>query len=850
MQHRNRTRAHTAARGAQERRGRAHRASRRAHRASRRAHRASRRAHRASRRAVTAVVALAAVAAAAILTGPRGGDAARAAEGMYLLHEIDRLPWVKLKRQGLALDKAGLGSLAPAVVQLARGGTGSFVSNRGLIVTNHHVAYRCLVQLDGSSHPGLMDKGHVASSRSQEIPCPSYDLLAVQKIEDVTREVRSVIKPGMKPARRDTALRVKRRRLERRCEKTAGRICEVRALNGGGGYTLSIYQRIRDVRLVYAPPKALGKFGGDVDNWRYPRHTADFTFLRAYVSPQGKGRPHHAKNVPYRPKRWLKVATSGVKRGQLTLVLGFPGRTMRHATLARARFHARHQMAPKAKLFRALLGVLPTEGLTGRRYGGLNAGLNNAAKYYEDSRKQFKRFDFFQRKRKEQQGWLERAGKRRPALERLLARVDRIYADARKVSRKSTVLSYLQSRIVRSLSTAVDIVRWSRLKRVPDLRREGERYRDKNLYRVRQQSKLLEKMTTPAGEKAMLKGLLRHAAALPPSQQPRFLRWLRRYGHRNLARMRRRARRQGTTLAEAFAEATGGAKLTLIAKTAAPPPRPAARRVTPRRRPAPRLRPRARPRPQTRPRRPNALLAAVDLIYARTRLYPRDVTDEKAVARARRRRARLLKASARRVRRSRDPLLQLAVRVADEARKLREGPLFKLRKVLAPILRPRLVTEFIRPRYWDANFTLRLSYGTVRDYHESATGKDWRYVSRLTWLIRKGRGKFPFRVPPELRKVYRQKDFGRWVDPVIQDVPVNFTATLDTTGGNSGSPVLNGRGELVGLLFDGTPESILSDWQYLPRKQRSICVDIRFALFLADKVHHATHVLRELGLKR
>ncbi len=826
MQHRNRRRAHTAARAAQQRK---------------------RRAHRFSHRAVAAVAAVAVVAAAAILTGPRGANTARAAEGMHLLHEIDRLPWVKLKRQGLALDKAGLQRLAPAVVQLARGGTGSFVSNRGLIVTNHHVAYRCLVQLDGSSHPGIMDKGHVASSQSQEIPCPSYDLLAVQKIKDVTREVRSVIKRGMKPARRDTALRVKRRRLERRCEKTAGRICEVRALNGGGGYTLSIYERIRDVRLVYAPPKALGKFGGDVDNWRYPRHTADFTFLRAYVSPKGKGRPHHAKNVPYRPKKWLKVATSGVKRGQLTLVLGFPGRTMRHATLARARFHARHQMAPKAKLFRALLGVLPTTGLTGRRYGGLNAGLNNAAKYYEDSRKQFKKFNFFERKRKEQQGWLERAGKRRGSLERLLARVDRIYADARKVSRESTVLSYLQSRIVRSLSTAVDIVRWSRLKRVPDLRREGERYRDKNLYRVRQQSKLLEKMTTPEGEKAMLKGLLRHAAALPPSQQPRFLRWLRRYGRRSLARMRKRARRKGTTLAKAFAEATGGAKLTLIAKTATNAPRPAARRVTPRRRPAPRVRPRLRA--QTRPRRPNALLAAVDLIYARTRLYPRDVTDEKTVARARRRRARLLKASARRVRRSRDPLLQLAVRVADEARKLRKGPLFELRKVLAPILRPRLVTEFIRPRYWDANFTLRLSYGTVRDYHESATGKDWRYVSRLTWLIRKGRGKFPFRVPPKLRKVYRQKDFGRWVDPVIQDVPVNFTATLDTTGGNSGSPVLNGRGELVGLLFDGTPESILSDWQYLPRKQRSICVDIRFALFLADKVHDATRVLRELGLR-
>jgi hypothetical protein len=136
----------------------------------------------------------------------------------------------------------------------------------------------------------------------------------------------------------------------------------------------------------------------------------------------------------------------------------------------------------------------------------------------------------------------------------------------------------------------------------------------------------------------------------------------------------------------------------------------------------------------------------------------------------------------------------------------------------------------------------------VKDYKESATGKLWRYVSRLTWLVRRGKGKYPFRVPSRLKSVYARKDFGRWKDPVIRDVPVNFTATLDTTGGNSGSPVLNGKGELVGLLFDGTPESILSDWQYLEREQRSICVDIRFALFLAEKVDRATYVLKELGL--
>jgi hypothetical protein len=138
----------------------------------------------------------------------------------------------------------------------------------------------------------------------------------------------------------------------------------------------------------------------------------------------------------------------------------------------------------------------------------------------------------------------------------------------------------------------------------------------------------------------------------------------------------------------------------------------------------------------------------------------------------------------------------------------------------------------------------------VQDYTESSTGKRWPYVSRLSMLLRKVTGKDPFTAPPRLRAVAAAGATGRWADPVVKDVPVNFTSTLDTTGGNSGSPVLNARGELVGLLFDGTPESILSDWHFEAKHQRSICVDIRFVLFLAEQVDGAYALLKELGLQR
>ncbi len=745
---------------------------------------------------------LATLVVAVLLGVPR----AEADEGMYLLYEAGKLDLAALKKRGLKLSVKQLQDLAPAIVQMNRGGTGSFLSNQGLIVTNHHVAYGCLARLDATSHKGIMNRGHVATSRATEVACPSYDLLAVLKVQDVTKKVLKVVHARMKPEQRAKSIRKRKRILEASCERKGGRICSVDALNGGAGFVLSIYKRIKDVRIVYAPPKSLGKYGGDVDNWRYPRHTADFTFMRAYVSPSGKGVAYNKKNVPYKPKAFLKVATTGVRRGQFNMVLGFPGRTMRHATHARAKYFSDHALARRVKLFGELLKALPKKGLSGRRYQSMDSRLNNGLKYYADSIKQFARFKLLARKKRQQAAWQRRINAT-PALKKkhgkLLSRFNKIYGRIGRISDKLTVIRYMPY-LVASLRSAVDIVRWSKQRRVTDITREGERYRDKNIYRVYRGAATLERRTTAVGEKALLLRFLRYATALPKSQRLESVRWLRSWGKKRLKQLKRGGNKR---FAKRYAKATRGAK------------------------------------PKTDP-----LAAAVDLMYGGTRIYAYDVTQKKAVAKAVARRKKLFKANANRIKRTRDPLLRFAVRIVAESEKMKKGPLSQLDKVLGPILRPQLVTKVIRPKYWDANFTLRVSFGTVKNYTESKTGKRWRYLSRLTWLVKKGRGKYPFYVPPKLRTAYRKKDFGRWVDPVIKDVPVNFTTTLDTTGGNSGSPVLNGSGELIGLLFDGTPESILSDWQYLEKAQRSICLDIRFALFLADKVDNARYVLKELGL--
>jgi hypothetical protein len=212
-------------------------------------------------------------------------------------------------------------------------------------------------------------------------------------------------------------------------------------------------------------------------------------------------------------------------------------------------------------------------------------------------------------------------------------------------------------------------------------------------------------------------------------------------------------------------------------------------------------------------------------LYARRRLFFNDVKN---------------------ARRFQDPLLELGRALAKEYLQLRNGPYRGIEETFDSELRPEYAAA-VGATYPDANFQLRLSYGAIDDYTSSDDGKTYRYVTDLAGLLAKVTGEEPFRVPDAL-KTASQGDKGRFVDAEIGDVPVNLTATLDTTGGNSGSAIIDGKGRLVGLLFDGTPESQLSDWQFLTGKQRAILLDIRFALFLADKVHGAKALLKEIGL--
>jgi hypothetical protein len=724
------------------------------------------------------------------------GGGAGAVEGMFPMDSAAALPIDGMRKAGLAMSAEELLKMRSAVALVASGGSGSFVSPDGLLVTNHHVAYRCLAALDGTAeHKGVMERGHLAATRERELPCPNYDLLVVEDVRDVTAQVKAAIAPKAKGHARFEAIRLALEDLEAECEKS-GAYCDADPLDGGRSYHMMVYKLIRDVRLVYAPERDLGKFGGDVDNWRFPRHTADFTFVRAYVDADGAGAAHSDKNVPFAPRAFLKVSADGVKKGDGVAVLGFPARTRRHFPGASARFAAAVDMPQRRALYDGLLAVIREIGaaddLGKRRYQGLDAGLNNASKYMADVMASFEKWGVVAK-------FSERDA---TAGADLVRRIDAVYARWEKVFPKLVLLQRMTA-TVRSVGSAYDIAMWQEMRGKPDRDRIEEDFQQKNMFKTVGRSDLLDQQVTLAGEKALLGFLIREARKLPGAQRIKAVDRLLRFGKAEARKIRKEATKAGEPF-EAYYEKTAGAKPTA-----------------------------------------DPVATAIDLLYARTALLARSATDEE-LDRALYARRRLFYNDAKAARRFRDPLLDFGRDLAKEYLRLRNGPYRAIEETFDSELRPEY-TAAIGATYPDANFQLRLSYGAIDDYTASEDGKVHRYVTDLAGLLAKGTGAEPFRVPEALAAA-AAADKGRFVDAEIGDVPVNLTATLDTTGGNSGSPIVDGEGRLVGLLFDGTPESTLSDWQFLEGKQRAILLDIRFALFLADEVHGAEGLLAELGL--
>ncbi len=708
---------------------------------------------------------------------------ASADEGQWppeALATLGEARWGELSSRGLELTARDLwdgegGGLLSAVVGLS-GCTGALVSEEGLFLTNHHCAFSA-IQLASTPEKNYLRDGFVARTRAEEVEARggAGQVRVLSRLLDVTDRVRgpksAFAKAKTDTARYDAVERAKKE-IVAECEKTPDRRCAVAAFEDGRTFRLMEQVEFRDVRLVYAPPRGVGDFGGEEDNFRWPRHAGDFSILRVYVSPDGKPAPHSRENVPYRPKRWLKVAPKGVAEGDVVMIAGYPGRTQRYLTPSAVRNLEKWFYPLRSRTFSELIAILEAEGKKDpdtalrvasavRSYGngetnarGQIEGLarNGVAARAEVEAKELA--EFLAARKDLPVEWAAAP-----------AELERVLAADRAVQDRRFFLEEIE-RLGSYLGSALSSVRRAEERRKPDLEREAG-YQDRDLDRARQREKDLTRSIAPSAAREALAHLVAKAQAAA-----------------------------GGSPVLAFDEAFGkGAAADAIA----------------------------------------AKLAAMDAATA--------LADEKV-------RLANVDATAAALAASDDPYVKLAVALHPDlaalraARKETDGALL--------VWRPRYLSALEALRrskgraiYPDANSTLRVSFATVKGYspREAVT---FTPRTSLKGVLEKERGAEPFETPKKVLDAARAADFGPWADPLLGSVPVGFLTDGDTTGGNSGSPAMNGRGEVVGLNFDRVWENVAGDFGWSPERSRNVNVDLRYALWMMDRVDGAGALLKEL----
>jgi len=696
-----------------------------------------------------------------------------AEDGMWMPHQMTEL---NLKAFGLKMNpedlykKDGTG-LMSAIVSLG-GGTGEFVSSEGLILTNHHVAFGAL-QRASSEEKDFIENGFIAWSKTEEIPASGYIADVLLGYEDVTGKVSASIDRGMTLIQRYEALDRIKKELISEAEKSGKDIrATVATMYSGNQHYLFKYKRIKDIRLVYAPPQDLGNYGGDIDNWMWPRHTCDFSFLRAYVSKDNEGIDYSQDNVPYQPKSVLKISLEGFDEGDFSFVMGYPGRTYRNQTLSELELDIDF-MKKRKEIYQNIIAFLEKAGEQSRsvqiKYASKIKGLNNSLKNYQGKIEGMGKIDLIGKKKRAEKDFMDWANKsaerRRRYASSLSQMSDFMKKDSRHRARMNLldqlVSSYLGSTL---LSQGHTIYRTVDERQKPDMDREPA-YQERNLSYIKQGVQLAESGSDLDTDRAFFKFRLKGLLGTPVEQIP-----------------------------EAFKN--------VLAQNSE-----------------------------------EAVENYVDSLYEGTSLA--DVN----------RRLELLDSSQEALEELDDPMINLAAALEKEMKLLREEEKtldqerLELKKTYLEALL-EMKEGRLAP---DANSTIRFTYGFMKGY-QPRDAVFYSHQTSLSGVFEKETGEFPFHVPEKLKELHSAKDYGRYADPRLDDIPACFLNTTSVTGGNSGSPTLNANGEQIGIIFDMTYESVTSDYYIVPELQRTISVDIRFVLFITEKFSNAKHLLKEIGI--
>jgi hypothetical protein len=696
-------------------------------------------------------------------------------EGMWQPHQLPELESI-LKAKGLEISVDSISKLTEfpmnAVISLG-GCTASFVSPKGLVVTNHHCIYGS-VQYNSTPENNILENGFLAKTPAEDLPAaPGARVYVTETVTNVTDQVIKGTETLSAKARYD-ALEKNEKALVAQCEADEIYRCNVYSFHGGLEFYLIKSLEIKDVRLAYTPAMGVGKYGGDIDNWMWPRHTGDFGFYRAYVGKDGKPAEYNVDNVPYIPDSYLSVSAKGVQEGDFVMVTGYPGRTNRYRIAAEVD-NVFNNSYPKARVhnskYVSLIEENSEDGSKARiAYESTIAGYNNYIKNYGSMIESFKKGTMFERKKQFEQeltNWINSDSTRKEQYGSVLGELSELIAQSQEHSERRRMLGYVHRS--QMISTARRLYRLGYEKQKPNSERESG-FQERDLPRIKAGLERMTRRYDSKIDKAILLHFLELYAALP--KEERF-----------------------SDVDNVFKVQNGFDKATQS--------------------------------------------ALLDSMYEQSRLDNATVRNS------------LFEQTFSQLNQSQDPFVQYAKAIFKVMKAEEDKSKALAGKLQAA--RPELMSAIIafnkaknKPVYADANSTLRVTYGTVGGYSPQ-DGLVATPFTSLEGLLAKNTDVDPFNAPKKLQEQIKAKLYGDYTGG-MNTVPVNFLSNVDTTGGNSGSPTLNGKAELVGLLFDGVYESIIGDWDYNPELNRSIHVDSRYMLWVMDKVDNAQNLLDEMTI--
>jgi hypothetical protein len=689
----------------------------------------------------------------------------KADEGMWMLPLVEKLNMQQMHNMGCTLTAQEIYSekqisMKDAVIVFGGGCTGVLVSNQGLVFTNHHCGYGAIQQLSAVEHNYLKD-GFTAQELTDEIPVPGLTVKFLVSITDVTERVLGVLNDSMAYHARKTKQDSVVNAIKVEVGKDNDYIIQVKSFYSNNEFYVFVMEEFNDVRFAYAPPSSIGKFGGDTDNWMWPRHTGDFSVFRVYADSTGKPAEYSENNIPYTPKKIIPVSTRGYKDGDFAMIMGIPGTTSRYLTsygihnrteaTNRARIDVRGAKQEVWKSFmknnEAINIAYAGKYARSSNYWKNSIGMNQAIrKLYvvEEKQKRENAFDV----------WVNETPERKEKYGRVLTDLQENYA---KTFPTLHALSYLREALINGVE-------------MPQIASEIE-------------GMMLARLTTDSIIKKLNDS---YKDYYPEVDQATF-----------------------AVMLSVYRKYVDKKYLPEIYKTI------------------------------------DKKFKGNYADYAKYIFDKSSFTDKNKL---------IKKLKTGKVSLDKDPALNFLREIEKTIAHLDNNDYSNHQLLITNAERLfesgtkeiNLQKNIIS--YPDANFTMRLTYGNIGGY-EPADATTFNYYSTSKGILEKEiPGDMEFDVPAKLKTAIINKDYGRFAHPETGEMIVNFLSNNDITGGNSGSPVFNDKGELIGLAFDGNWEAMSGDIVFEPKLQRTINVDIRYLLFIMEKIGGADRLIKELQL--